>query len=223
VLADDADPDMLLGLRHAYAGEVSVLDHCLGLLLDTLAGGALRDALFCITSPRGYPLGEHGYVGNAAEMLYGELLHVPLMLRIPGGPPFGARSHALVQSADVCALLQGANEANVARELTISRASSGETAIATAAWFVRASLESSDEQSAPAAPDVQADSTTRRLELYVKPDDYHEVNEVSDRCHEIVAEFQQLLLEIDNGSREGRIPRPVLSEALIHGLEGQNA
>ena len=57
------------------------------------------------TSPRGYPLGEHQVVGDAANSLYGELVRVPWLIRMPSGPMYGARSDALVQPVDLSATL----------------------------------------------------------------------------------------------------------------------
>ena len=33
---------------------------------------------FAVTSPRGFPLGEHRRIGECDQALYGELLHVPV-------------------------------------------------------------------------------------------------------------------------------------------------
>src|SRR5262249_56411820 len=83
-LAADYDPDELLGLAHAHAGQVALVDYCLGMLLEALEEHPLAsETLLAVTSPRGYPLGEHLRVGPANEALYGELLHVPLFLRLP--------------------------------------------------------------------------------------------------------------------------------------------
>ena len=226
VLDQQTDPDMLLGLRHAYAGEVSVLDHCLGLLLDTIDAGNWRSALLGVTSCRGYPLGEHAVVGDAREALYGELLRTPLCLRVPGGPRFGAHSQALVQPADLYAtildwlapsgpaekagvrrsanghsLLHIERMADSLRAMAIARSKSGEIALATPAWFVRAPVPDRGEL----AGDVQPKKpiAERRIELYSQPDDYFEVNEVSDRCHEIVEEFREVVQAVE--SANGRI------------------
>ena len=76
------------------AGQVALADMCLGMLLDCLDEHRLRgETLFVATSPRGYPLGEHRRVGPCDEPLYGELLHVPLLIRFPGS------KHALVRSS----------------------------------------------------------------------------------------------------------------------------
>ena len=55
-LPDDYDPDELLGVMQAYAGQVALVDIWLGALLDVLAN---RPTTLLLTSPRGFPIGEH--------------------------------------------------------------------------------------------------------------------------------------------------------------------
>jgi arylsulfatase A-like enzyme len=228
-IAGDIDPDVLLGLRHAYAGEVTVLDYCVGTLLNSINGSNWSDALLLATASRGYPLGEHGIVGRAADDLYSEALHVPWFIRVPGGPKYGARRQDLVQPADLFptlhnwlapsepdttaeprpwyrghSLLRCYDGAQPMRRLAVARAKTGETALATPAWFVRAP--------APSAPAAAA--SAQPVELYVKPDDRFEANEVSDRCLGIVDEFRELLQILDAGLQQGVAPELTVSDAL---------
>ena len=84
LLDDNPDPDDVWGVSQSYAGQVSLLDTCLGALEDFLQGSPLAsDTLFALTSARGFPLGEHGRIGPCDDALYGELVHVPLALRFP--------------------------------------------------------------------------------------------------------------------------------------------
>jgi arylsulfatase A-like enzyme len=238
MLDEQTDPDMLLGLRHAYAGEVSVLDHCLGMLLDTIDAGNWQSALLGVTSCRGYPLGEHGVIGDAREALYGELLRTPLCLRVPGGPRFGAHSQALAQPADLYATIVdwlapsgSAEKAGVRksdngrsllhvermtdslRAMAIARSKSGEIALATPAWFVRAPTPREGEL----AGEAQAKTPVpeRRIELYSQPDDYFEVNEVSDRCQEIIEEFREVVQGVESANGQIGSEEFSLSEAAL--------
>ena len=103
-LAEDHDPDELLGIVHSYAGQVSLLDSCLEAFLEFLKDLKAADQLLlALTSSRGFPLGEHRRVGPCDEPLYGELVQVPLMLRFPDGTGAAARSQALVEPADLWA------------------------------------------------------------------------------------------------------------------------
>ena len=70
--------------RDAYDGAISYLDEQLRLLVDALrTRGVFEDTLVIITSDHGDQIGEHGLF-NHANSLYGELLHVPLLISFPG-------------------------------------------------------------------------------------------------------------------------------------------
>jgi hypothetical protein len=74
-----------------------------------------------------------------------------------------------------------------------------ERAIRTPAWFLRAAGEG---------------------ELYVKPDDRWEVNNVSNRCLEIVESLQQARVQYEQTLHSGQIADlPPLEEVLLSGLE----
>jgi hypothetical protein len=186
ILPADYDPDELLGLVHAYAGQVALTNLALGLLLAALDEHPLRDeTLLAVTSPRGYPLGEHLRVGPCDEALYGELLHVPLLVRLPDRRGALARSQQIVQPhdlyaalAEACGWSADANSNLLAeidgrllypRQIALSTAA-GQRAIRTPAWFLR-------ESQADGAP---------AYELFAKPDDRFEANEIASRCQDAV-------------------------------------
>ncbi|MCA9267748.1 MAG: sulfatase-like hydrolase/transferase, partial [Planctomycetales bacterium] len=199
VLAEDYDPDDLQGLACAYGGQVMLLDACLGALLQSLPAEAAADeTLLAFTSPRGFPLGEHHIVGDGAVALYGELLQTPLLMRRAGGDGAMARLHELVQSSDLAPTLfdwlgmphtdQPTLAASLLPLLEPARGAwprdhvcicgPAQRAIRTAGWFLR-------ESTGEGAP---------RHELFCKPDDRWEANEVADRCGEVV---EQLLAALD--------------------------
>jgi arylsulfatase A-like enzyme len=223
-LGANIDPDVLLQLRHAYAGEITVLDNCLGTLLDSIAGSSWSDALMIATACRGYPLGEHGTVGRAADELYAELIQVPWFVRVPGGVKFGTRRQDLAQPADLavtvrdwlattegsalqepCAwfrgrsLLAADDDTKRTRKLAVARSATREMALATPHWFVR-------------TPAQCAESDARKLELYVKPDDRFEANEVSDRCLETVEEFHKAVQALETSLAQGVVPNITLTD-----------
>ena len=105
-LGDNPDPDEVLGITQSYAGQVSLLDTCLGGLGEFLHDSPLvGETLLGLTSARGFPLGEHGRIGPCDDALYGELLHVPLLLQFPDHGGAAVRSQALVEPADLWATL----------------------------------------------------------------------------------------------------------------------
>jgi arylsulfatase A-like enzyme len=218
ILPDNPDPDELLGFVHAYAGQVALVDACLGSLLDALDESPLADqSLLAVTSPRGYPLGEHRWIGGD-EALYGELLHAPLLVRLPDGAGALARSQRLVQPGDLFATLTdwlqlssssppgwaqsllpiARGESAAARELAVST-TPRERSVRSPAWFLRESV---------------ADDVTRR-ELFAKPDDRWEVNEVSSRCGDIAEQLAAAADQFQQAAAAGTLASlPPLAEAL---------
>lgn len=185
------DPDELLKLMHAYAGQVALLDQQLGALLETLHSAG-DDQFLAVTSPRGFPLGEHGRIGPCDEALYGELLQVPLMVQFPQRQGGLARTQEILQPADLGQAIAAhfgvprgfSALAGIAkcqqhppRETAVAFGKQ-QRAIRTPAWFLRESR-----------------SDTLRYELFAKPDDRWEVNEVSSRCG---AEVEQLVAQLDH-------------------------
>jgi arylsulfatase A-like enzyme len=226
MLPEDHDPDQLFGLSQAYAGQVSLLDTCLGALLGVIdEGPASQDTLLALVSARGYPLGEHRRVGPCDRALYSELVHVPFVLRFSDLSGAAARSQALVEPADLWAtLLDWCNIADppaspsaasllplVRQQVAAVRdrlcITGGDTdqAIRTPAWYLRACAGGCPTPTTP--------------ELFAKPDDRWDVNNVSDRCHEVVEFLQQALDQYQRTLQTGPVTDlPPLSEVLLSGL-----
>ncbi len=105
----DSDPDEMLALRHAYAGQINVLDNCLNWFLDAIDATFPGDSLLlAVLATRGYPLGEHSEVGLTDAHLFGELTHGACFLRAPmaGARDLaGLHSPALAQPRDLHATL----------------------------------------------------------------------------------------------------------------------
>jgi len=194
MLETDFDPDELLGVVQAYAGQVTLLDTCIGALTASLAEDTQGDeTALILTSSRGFPLGEHGRIGAWDEALYSETVHVPWMMRLPGAAGAMARCQALVQPADLNATLLDwfgtasdpapggghsllplvAGKSSSVRDRAFTTAG-GERSIRTADWFLRSA-------------DVD--------ELFAKPDDRWDANEVADRCQDVVERLRTELEE----------------------------
>lgn len=89
-------------MRALYAGEVTMVDHWLGLFLDKARSlGILDRSLVIVTSDHGHQLGEHGVLGKIAFGLFNELMDVPLLIRHPDGIGAGQRVDAFVQHHDI--------------------------------------------------------------------------------------------------------------------------
>lgn len=225
MLGERSDPDELLCHVQAYAGQVSLWDACLAALLealdDTPAGA---ETLLALGSARGFPLGEHRRVGPCDAALYGELVQVPLLLRFPGGLGAAARSQALVEPGDLwatlldCWQLPGAaacpsaqslmpivrGERDALRDRICIAGGQTERAIRTPAWHLR-----TGRSTANPSP-----------ELFVKPDDRWEANDVSNRCQEVVECLHLALEQCEQAIRVGLASDlPPLSDVLVNGLE----
>jgi len=191
----DVDPDELLGVRHAYAGQVSLLDACLAAFLDELAELPLwAGTQLALLSARGYALGLHQRIGACDEALYNETAQLVWMIRSPEMIG-GARSQALVQPSDLPGTLLGGLGQGVddhegsllgimrgdveTRRDHVVMLSQHDRAVRTAAWHLRQPIHGA-------------------AELYAKPSDRWEVNEVSKLMPEVVAGLEQLLSETEN-------------------------
>jgi len=225
-LPEDYDPDDLLAVTQAYAGQVSLLDACVGALLECLEETGGGETLLVLLSARGFPLGEHLRVGPCEEPLYGELVQVPWMMRFPDGLGAAARTQALVEPADLWATLlewwqiTGPPEVPTAkgllplvreevasvRDRLFVVADGLQQAIRTPAWYLRES--------------GGADEDTAGVELFAKPDDRWEVNDVSDRCREVVERLGEVFVQCERFLQTGQIgDLPPLEESLAIGVE----
>jgi arylsulfatase A-like enzyme len=92
----------VLQLQNTYAAVVTVFDAQLGVLLDCLREqNSLDDILVCVTARSGLPLGEHGMIGAPRPWLHDELVHVPMLMRLPKAAEAGSRIAALTQPVDL--------------------------------------------------------------------------------------------------------------------------
>lgn len=235
-LPDDFDPDELLAHVHAYAGQVTLLDLCLGGLLDSLAAHpAASRTLLAVLSARGFPLGEHRRLGPCDEALYSELTLVPWLLRLPDGRGASDRTQALVQPPDLpatlldwcglpridwgpCAARGRSLLPMIDRELTELRdracivGGTGEAAIVTAAWHQRM-VQGPNQLSLSGIPE-------QSIELFAKPDDRFEVNEVSNRATDVGAELTTAFAQFEQACQSPAVAElPPLPEILVTGME----
>ena len=207
LLAEDYDPDELLGISHAYAGQTALLDSCLGALVDHLEqSGLAATTQLTVLSARGFPLGEHLRVGPCDEAMYNETIQIPWLMRFPDGLGKMVRSHALVEPSDLPGTLldwleldRGKLPAGAVSLLPIVRgqresirdcvymASDGERAIRTPAWLLR------QPENGPA-------------ELYAKPSDRWEVNEVAKLCDDVVAGLKRAVVELEQAAEVRELP-----------------
>lgn len=212
------DPDQILGYQQVCAAQVTMIDDFLGVILDLLESDAGESTLFCLMSTRGYPLGEHGIVGAPPDpdqgTCYSESVHVPLMVCLPSQPQFdlirAIRSGRLIQPAWVTDWLidwlvgPSAEAVNRLESFATSLPEKSselaftvigqESAIQTHAWKLIRSRETN--------------------ELFAKPDDRCEINDVSRRCPGIVDSLNLILEQMVLDPRTAAATDYVLEEQL---------
>jgi arylsulfatase A-like enzyme len=196
---DPRDDLTFIRLQRSYAAAVSYLDAGLGALLKELDERQLLDeVLLIVTTDHGLPLGEHGVVGLCRPWLYDELVHLPLLMRLPRGEQAGRRVPALTQPVDLMPTLLEAfglppvashghsllplarGTAEKVRDYACSGLRVGEAVV----WALR---------SPEWAFLLPLADTARAAQLYVKPDDRWELNDVIQHHPELAAHIEAVL------------------------------
>jgi arylsulfatase A-like enzyme len=213
MISPSDDPDVAFRFASAYAAQTLVLDECWDGVLQTLATAADSDDwIVVLIGARGFPLGEHRHIGGIDLRLYSEQLHVPWIIRLPGGLGRLARSGLLTTHLDLMPTLLGAigqAAANAAPALDgsnalplvthsrpawraelVAKSEPGDQVVRTADWCLR----------------LDARSSTGG-ELYVRPDDRWEANDVAKLCPDVVESLANTMNEALN-QISGSDPRP---------------
>ena len=98
----------LANVRAAYAGEVTLVDHWIGHLLDALRdSGRLDDTLVVFTSDHGAMLGEQMELHKGQDRLRNQCTRLPLLIRHPRGDKAGARINGFCQHQDIMPTVLG--------------------------------------------------------------------------------------------------------------------
>ncbi|MFW6067586.1 MAG: sulfatase [Myxococcota bacterium] len=88
-------------LEALHDGEITYHDDEMGKFIERMKKlGLWEDTLFVVTSDHGEEFEEHGSWGHG-HSTYQELLHVPLLFRMPGTVPEGARVPTVVSTMDI--------------------------------------------------------------------------------------------------------------------------
>jgi arylsulfatase A-like enzyme len=197
------DEATLLRLQRTYAAAVSRLDEHFGLWLEAMREKeVMQEWLIAVTAPFGLPLGDHGIVGAHRPRLHEELAHVPLLMRLPGGAAAGVRVGGLTQSVDLPATILDAFEAPMPsmhgqsllplcrgeRESPHKQACAALRSNGAEEWALRTL-----DWSFLLPVRVPTNELPRGPQLYIKPDDRHEVNNVIHHHSELAEEMESRL------------------------------
>ncbi len=99
-------PEQVEKLRYEYAALVSMCDHYLGQVLDTMDELALwGDTLLIVGTDHGFLLGEHGWWAKNVQPWYNEVAHIPLFIWDPRTRNRGERRESLAQWIDLAPTL----------------------------------------------------------------------------------------------------------------------
>ncbi|HEY2908890.1 MAG TPA: hypothetical protein VGI99_01520 [Gemmataceae bacterium] len=177
-------------LHGSFAAVVTALDAELGSIFEELRGRGLdQTATWILTSDLGYPLGEHGQVGVHRPWLHEELVHLPLIVRLPGAANAGNRIAGFTQPADVAELIRevalpvgsrlienGSRRDSAFTVLECQGAK--EVALRTSDWTFLLPLK------------VNPDDPPRQPLLFTRPDDRWEVNDVLSQHAEVAEQLK---------------------------------
>jgi arylsulfatase A-like enzyme len=220
---DPSDDPLFLRLQRTFAGAVTYLDAGLVLLFDELRNRGLLDQLLVlITTDYGQPLAEHGIVGTHRPWMHEELVHLPLMVRLPSAAEAGRRVSALTQPVDLMPTLldafsvpppevHGASLLPLARGLVEAvrpyvcgglRLGGGiEWMLRTPGWSFLLPVQ------------VPRGDGPRPPQLFVQPDDRWEVNDVRQHHLELAEHLEEVLRGYAAASQQpGCLQRPELRD-----------
>jgi arylsulfatase A-like enzyme len=196
----DAGPEILsqgdaslLQVREKYASGVEAADQWFAKLLEQLHITRLLDkAALIITSDQGASLGEHAPAGTSPNYPYEEVSHLPLIIRVPEDEHAGTRLSILTQASDLSgaflAILDGHHDdllnlcrkkdttREYVRTVQISEAGLQTVAVRTAEWAF--------------LTDLNSGSAT--AELYRKPEDRWEINNVAQHHPDLLPRLEGL-------------------------------
>ncbi|MCA9216303.1 MAG: hypothetical protein KDB27_24715 [Planctomycetales bacterium] len=210
-LATD-DPDERFRIECAYSGQVVLFDMLLSNFLQAI-DSLPSEPLLIVAGGRSFPLGQHGKIGFDQAPLQPELVHVPMFARFPRLSSTQSlfenhvRLQSLIQPADIFSTLanwfdetkdiaegQGferclTHPTGDERELAVT-VGEYELSIRTPYWFACCYGPSSTESAA--------------CQLYLKPDDRWNLNDVADRCPHVVEDLSHFQADVRRALSDGQ-------------------
>ena len=205
-----ADPDLQLLYRTAYLAQVAAIDACFGPLWHAINEVmADRETLLVLTGSRGFALGEQGRIGTDCCQYHSNRLHLPWLLHVCDDELPRPRVAGLAQPADLfttlldwlglavpastdglSALPHMEEGTAIPRELAVAQGDN-ECALLTPDWLLRQVGEEGPQ-------------------LFAKPDDRWEHNDVAVRCREEVEQLEASLASFKEAATTGKpLPRRV--------------
>ena len=204
----DTDPDLVVGVRQVFAGQLTLLDSQLGRLFAALQEGRPARAsgwAVLVAGVRGLPLGLHGWVGvGGKDPPYGEMIHVPAILVDAAGRMAAQRYGGLVVPADLgCTLVDIVTQTTgtglfenwsaPVRDRVIV-AGPDAAAIVTPAWHGLLADSVAEAR--------QRSDGEHQVRIFAKPDDFFERVDVANRCADVAGPLGELLARAGAGYQQ---------------------
>jgi len=202
------DPDLVMGVRQVMAGQLTLLDECLGRLMAAV-GDREPAWTILVAGVRGLGLGLHGLVGTAPQAPYGELVQLPAVFVDHRGRMAAQRYGGLLVAADLGATL---GELIALPSITAAPGGTGESLPASDPWRGRSLTPLLDRWQGPDRDRVICTTATGTAvatpawhlvlpadsgepgqpRLFAKPDDHFELSDVADRAAAVAEELTSL-------------------------------
>jgi len=193
-LAADDHPDWVMTWMQTYGCQVRLIDQLIGLIVDSLSQMEQSIGL-AVVGTSGMSFGQNGWIGNRVGPLRSTHIHVPVILHdrdkmllrwpqlaafadvsewvrpfgvAPGPAQWARLSESMLPRHDRAR--EDQSSPPVDSPQVVTQSARALAVVTTAQWFY-----------------VQDSDGTQRL--FLKPDDRDDVNDVADRCREVVERF----------------------------------
>lgn len=213
---DPNDDASLARLQRAYSAVVRNFDE----ELLTVLVNQSRDDTLILAGARGQNLGEHGIVGNVRPWLHEELVHLPLLIRLPAGEQAGRRVASLTQTVDIGATIRDAcglspsEDAHGNSLLPLCRGAGPARSYACTGLRIGAAAEfalQTPEVKVMVPQVVGPEDAPRKPMFFIKPDDRWEVNDLRQSNLDYAEQLEQTLRAyVDASAKPGKLEVPPL-------------
>ncbi len=206
-VVESTDPDEIFQISCAVGGQTMFIDQVIGELQRTLDELEISDqCLAGLLGVNGFPLGEHRQVGGESLELYAESLHVPCILRPGNTIHLGVRHSVMMQPHEVGEWIsewfrEGSTDEAFLTSLEemVTPSFDGESSIG-AAIAIEGGV-SYVHTPAWACRITESDQHPPATELFAKPDDRWEQNDVSTRAVHVVEKMMVLKSKLETHYR----------------------
>lgn len=198
-IKDSLDEEDIKTLTGYYDGEIKLVDQSLGRLFNEMRKlGVYNNTIIIVTGDHGEEFGAHGYFGHTYT-IYNDVLHVPLIIKVPGNKIKNIAVEEVVSSIDIMPtvlnLLRIKNNYNfqgtdISRFFRDVKYPAGNKISIAETWnrWPRKSIQTKEWKMT--FNDING---TTYYELFNLADDPREMNNLAESYKEKLAEFKQIM------------------------------